>query len=592
MPVCSNSACQIAWRDVRAVQFFLFPSESSAAEWQLTKTLNDFEKRFIAGRGITYARIRDETVRVRVETSEQIDRSEVLAGIEEAFGQTIKIKMPVYLLSDREKLFLEIDKISVWNGVRIEDRVEEDETVLVSGTYAQVYRARTDLYKMVENFQGREALVVNAYVNGRKIVEAGGRVYFETKIRGARALVSGVSIDEMVSAKDEVAARHSTKVLINAIKFSYSMVYFRADLEDILVRHDVYIAEINTSDDWAEMELVGLVLDGLAEAAAEIEMLYTSIITVCIEKTDPHSGARVFMLQMDKQEVLIGKRAEIKKMLREVDIPCELHIDISAYIEEFICGKKNGKINKVARESQTTVGIHKESAPSLFIQGGSRNVEFALALVEDELPAEYSFYLHEKHHKRIIGYGGKTIQRLMKKHGVYIKFDSSANHQHNVVIRTPKKNQESLLKMHKDVVELAGEPTDHLQGMWKVLSYWDFYAASFSRFVLESTGVKVFTNNPLEIRYFLVPNSKEMAKYKVVCSIENSLVVASFEPIFDGQLITGGLWKKENALSTHFSKEYGEPLFSKELLWSKKWRKTFADMWQGSSWPKNGFSKM
>lgn len=43
-------------------------------------------------------------------------------------------------------------------------------------------------------------------------------------------------------------------------------------------------------------------------------------------------------------------------------------------------------------------------------------------MLQEELPAEISFHVPEAYHKRIIGVGGKNIQRIMKKYGVYVKF--------------------------------------------------------------------------------------------------------------------------------------------------------------------------
>jgi len=40
----------------------------------------------------------------------------------------------------------------------------------------------------------------------------------------------------------------------------------------------------------------------------------------------------------------------------------------------------------------------------------------------EELPAEISFHVPEVYHKRIIGVGGRSIQRIMKRFGVYVKF--------------------------------------------------------------------------------------------------------------------------------------------------------------------------
>lgn len=48
----------------------------------------------------------------------------------------------------------------------------------------------------------------------------------------------------------------------------------------------------------------------------------------------------------------------------------------------------------------------------------------AFDMIAAEMPAEGSFYLLEGFHKRIIGARGETIQAIMKRYGVYIKFAS------------------------------------------------------------------------------------------------------------------------------------------------------------------------
>ncbi|KAG8898869.1 hypothetical protein FRB99_007092 [Tulasnella sp. 403] len=48
-----------------------------------------------------------------------------------------------------------------------------------------------------------------------------------------------------------------------------------------------------------------------------------------------------------------------------------------------------------------------------------------LSMLMEELPAEISFHVPESYHKRIIGVGGRTIQKIMKKYGVFVKFFNS-----------------------------------------------------------------------------------------------------------------------------------------------------------------------
>ncbi|KAH8835377.1 cytoplasmic protein [Flagelloscypha sp. PMI_526] len=87
------------------------------------------------------------------------------------------------------------------------------------------------------------------------------------------------------------------------------------------------------------------------------------------------------------------------QLVLDLEVVKSFHHEIRFQIElanehrDFISGKKNGKINKIM---QTT-----------------------------NLPAEISFHVPETYHKRIIGVGGRSIQRIMKKYGVYVKFSNA-----------------------------------------------------------------------------------------------------------------------------------------------------------------------
>ncbi|ORZ35586.1 hypothetical protein BCR44DRAFT_1499475 [Catenaria anguillulae PL171] len=115
--------------------------------------------------------------------------------------------------------------------------------------------------------------------------------------------------------------------------------------------------------------------------------------------------------------------------------------------KEFISGKKNGKINKIIKASDASV---------VFDDWNEINM--------DELPAEISFHVPEVHHKRIIGVGGKNIQRIMKKFGVFVKFANADEHaaqggyfdnDDNVIARTPSKNANNLVPLKAAILESA-----------------------------------------------------------------------------------------------------------------------------------------
>lgn len=92
-----------------------------------------------------------------------------------------------------------------------------------------------------------------------------------------------------------------------------------------------------------------------------------------------------------------------------------------------------------------------------------------LAMLQDELPAETSFYVPEIYHRRIIGVAGKNIQKVMKKYGVYVKFSGAEEfaalggyfeNEDNVVARTPMKNQINLQNLKHSVTEFIGFQKD------------------------------------------------------------------------------------------------------------------------------------
>lgn len=57
--------------------------------------------------------------------------------------------------------------------------------------------------------------------------------------------------------------------------------------------------------------------------------------------------------------------------------------------------------------------------------GNYDSMKQGLSLVEQEMPASISFHVPDQYHKRIIGIGGQHIQRIMKKHSVFVKFSNA-----------------------------------------------------------------------------------------------------------------------------------------------------------------------
>ena len=181
-----------------------------------------------------------------------------------------------------------------------------------------------------------------------------------------------------------------------------------------------------------------------------------------------------------KENDIINALDYVKKLkiVQRHLLSCEYEIERTNEIKEFISGKKDGKINKIIKETGIEVELLGKSEFFLLIKLRTpqlSQIPLAIEMLNGELPAEVSFFVPEYHHKRIIGHGGKNIQRIMKKYGVYIKFlnldeciaknghpsQTAFNHLTkflpNVVVKTPSKNKNVLNEMKEEVLMEANE---------------------------------------------------------------------------------------------------------------------------------------
>jgi predicted PilT family ATPase len=141
-------------------------------------------------------------------------------------------------------------------------------------------------------------------------------------------------------------------------------------------------------------------------------------------------------------------------------------VELANEHREFISGKKNGKINKIMQTTNVKIKFETFNDHNFLIDvsGNDASVLTGLSLLQEELPAEISFHVPEAYHKRIIGIGGRNIQRIMKKYGVYVKFSNAEefaalggynDNEDNVVARTPSKNAANLEHLKQSVMEIV-----------------------------------------------------------------------------------------------------------------------------------------
>ncbi|WWC92268.1 uncharacterized protein L201_007222 [Kwoniella dendrophila CBS 6074] len=179
------------------------------------------------------------------------------------------------------------------------------------------------------------------------------------------------------------------------------------------------------------------------------------------------SKSNCFEMHGLEQEV----RAAVMMVL-ELDAIHNFHHEIRFQIElanehrEFISGKKNGKINKIMKMAGVKIKFETFNDYNFLmdVSGSDLGSLQGLSMLQEELPAEVSFHVPESYHKRIIGVGGKNIQRIMKLYGVYVKFSNAEefaalggyiDNEDNVVARTPAKNAINLESLKQSVMELV-----------------------------------------------------------------------------------------------------------------------------------------
>ncbi|KAM5538238.1 hypothetical protein V8D89_008125 [Ganoderma adspersum] len=201
--------------------------------------------------------------------------------------------------------------------------------------------------------------------------------------------------------------------------------------------------------------------------------LNPSQVSAILKQVSYASGAEIVFKGMCFE--MHGLEHEVRaavSMLLDLDIVKTFHHEIRFQIElanehrEFISGKKNGKINKIMQTTNVKIKFETFNEHNFLIDiaGSDVAVLQGLTLLQEELPAEISFHVPESYHKRIIGVGGRSIQRIMKKYGVYVKFSNAEefaamggynDNEDNVIARTPAKNAMNLDNLKQAVMELV-----------------------------------------------------------------------------------------------------------------------------------------
>ncbi|KAI0803061.1 cytoplasmic protein [Irpex lacteus] len=281
-------------------------------------------------------------------------------------------------------------------------------------------------------------------------------------------------LDWMVTerAEDLKAVMHDNATFIQfpPIGSSTSMITVYGDLRVNIQRTVRAIMQLACQFYVASLWLLPAQFNVLLPSTTNLNHAQASTILKQISYT---SGAEVVFKGMNFE--MYGLEHEVRSavnMLLELDIVKAFHHEIRFQIElanehrEFISGKKNGKINKIMQTTNVKIKFETFNDHNFLIDiaGNDGSVLQGLTQLQEELPAEISFHVPESYHKRIIGVGGRSIQRIMKKYGVYVKFSNAEefasmggyyDNEDNVVARTPSKNAMNLDNLKQSVMELV-----------------------------------------------------------------------------------------------------------------------------------------
>lgn len=337
----------------------------------------------------------------------------------------------------------------------------------------------------------------------------------------------GDLIDVVDPRKSSDAKLYTQTVEFPKEKLDLVGVYHQNDISNIMLKHGVYIQIPSFGEPGNNKVIVqGNSKDTVSSAIEELSTLSGSFYGLNLKFRKGLASAEleyyfINLISNKKTCVLtynengiyiIGERSEVRCLLREFvsnsnattfftsmmsELDAKLLIEFSMELnnlqKEFLSGKKNGKIAKILNQLNHIPTIKYEHLNDLnFIIKTSVDAETsyknkqllssfeilnqAVKLIEMEMPAEMHFNIPEVFHKSIIGNGGSTIQSIMKRYNVFIKFSSSAGTKNktndkvsegkilylfkrrdNVLIKCPMKNLKNILFVKHEIDQLVSQ---------------------------------------------------------------------------------------------------------------------------------------
>ncbi|KAL6941991.1 hypothetical protein ACO0QE_003155 [Hanseniaspora vineae] len=321
-------------------------------------------------------------------------------------------------------------------------------------------------------------------------------------------------LDAFARQKKFVTAVQSTKHGVSGGKLDFIKKYYSTALEKLMIKFGCFIDVRSESDSVIFYSCNNVLMKtAVREFSNNILSRVYEFSFQCRDSSQEQAVVEFFMSQnldinvyhdlekhafhiiCDAFEVLLPKMLQEPLFDREHIINICFLFELLPEFQDFITGKKFGKLNKIEEESnaklsllfeQTTSvplvkvkqmelehdGEHVSNASfsntdTIYVEvqddSSLESVFKAVQLMHMEIPFEKSIFIPESFHKAIIGNGGKLIQSIMRRHNVFIQFsnthcypqsDFSFIRFDNVLIRCPYKNRNTIADAENELFEL------------------------------------------------------------------------------------------------------------------------------------------
>ncbi|AFN83237.1 hypothetical protein EROM_061460 [Encephalitozoon romaleae SJ-2008] len=467
-------------------------------------------------------------VQVSLNVSRPCSIHQIMGLVSKCFRYCYRVEIPLCLYPVKAEIMEKIKEIMDATDTSICIKIDGKVEAFICGKRKSCLDARMKVLLMIEEAFGRATEIKSMNIPTKEVVRNGGRIFYHSRINSDKCLISHNTVVLGLQEPEKIVER----LVLDTQKTIHLFSYKGDEVEDILADTQSYIATREICEDYTEVILKGFDLYEVRRAKNKINLLYNSIMKVVVENMKYPNYDGAFILRIKSVScgfMVIGEKRTLLKIVEENGGYVEGEMDIETETVEFLCGKKNGKITRIMRDVCCGITIHKKPESTrihMTISGSSEAFKSALGMIEDEFPEELTFYIDEKHHKRIIGYGGKNIQKIMKKHGVYIKFMNERErkrfaYKDNVVIKTPRKNVENLVNMRNDVMGLIGCFKGDTKCLETVVSLHDFYDLGYPiyRFLHNAAIVKGSETNA---SYYLSEDFNTSTKPYYAFKLKNS----------------------------------------------------------------------